>query len=200
MDDMGLGHPLGQFFTPRKIIFDDFYLEPGLLQHQSQINCGISAACNEYGMDRPFPQPQPLEHGADLRHGDDHGDFVPGLQVGVAAGDHYFTGALPNAHQHFASQHIVDGHHVLAVQRTAGGDLEADHVDLALGEGVHIQGRGDLQQTENVLCRRPFGVDDHGKTQVVLDIVDVRIIAGIPHPGNGLTVADLSGNQAGEHI
>ena len=136
---MGLGHPLRQLLTALDAVFDNLNLKPRLLQHEGQVHRRIAAAGNEYGMNGLFPEAQPLEHTADLRHGDHHGDLVPGPKLGIAAGDHHLAVPFPGANQHFAPQHIVDGHHILAVQRAVFFDLKADHVDLTLIKGVHIQ-------------------------------------------------------------
>ncbi len=151
-------------------------------------------------MDRPFPQPQPLEHGADLRHGMTTEIFVPRPEARYCRWDHHLavrsrvqTSILPPSILLMAIIFLPSSGLFSSILKRIMLTLPLAKVSTSRAEGI-------CSKRKMSLCRRPFGVDDHGQSQIILDKADILIIARIPHPGNGRQLPAFRAIRQLEHI
>ncbi len=92
---------------------------------------------------------------------------------------------------------LADG---LSLEHVSVTDLELDDFGLPVGEGIDLESG---RQGEDVI-RHPgrlvLGVDDHGKAQLLPEVVDFPAVVGVPDPGNCGASLDLAGYRAAEEV
>ena len=79
-------------------------------------------------------------------------------------------------------------------------DPEMKKLYSSFRECIDLDRRRESENPRDLLRGCKFLVDDQGKSQFVLDIVDCLNIFRIMYPGDGLAVSSLSRQQAAEQV
>ncbi len=169
VDDYGPGQQDTQFFTAFGIAVDDLDRDAHMEQLGGKI-IGRFTAADDHGIfDRMGLKTDFFEEGFGIPSGGDEGDAV-------APQDTEITGRNVDlaVSFHGADQHVVGdipahglaqiGHHH-AVQQIFFRYFKLDHFRLAVGEGVHFQCGGEVEDARHLAGRFQLRVDDHGKAQ-----------------------------------
>ena len=79
-------------------------------------------------------------------------------------------------------------------------DLQFHQLHAALCEGIALEEGGVLQQAEDFKRSRLFGVDDHGKAELILQKARLLVIFRVAHARDGVAAAELARHHAAEEV
>ena len=200
MDDRCLRKEISQFLTAVKVLLYDADLDPGVHQHLRQVQRDISSADDHrilHGMRLKTDLPEEallfLDRG-------DYGDHVSGLQGGITLRDAHLAVTLLRTYKNIAVQLLMHREQIQSVQHGTLRDPEMKKFYSSLRKCIDLDRGRESEDPRDLLRGGEFLIDDQGKTQLILDIVDCLDILRIVDPGDGLAVAGLSCKQAAEQV
>ena len=183
-----------------KVFLDDAYLNTGIHQHLRKIQ-GNGAAADDQGiLYRMRFQTDLAEEFFLLLDRCDDGNDIAGVKDRIALRDLHLAVTLQCADQDIAVKLLVHRQKVSAIQDRSLRNSEMKKLHPALGKGVDLNRRRESQNPRDLLCGRKLLVDDQGQAKFLFNKIDCLVVLRIMDPGNGLAVACLSGQQAGEKI
>ena len=125
---------------------------------------------------------------------------VAAFQLKAAVGNKHLVVPLHSAHQHLDLHLFVKVHKLAAVQKAVLLQLNLHNFHPALGKGVPPEEGGVLKQPENLAGSGQLGVDHHRQAQLVLPVVELRVVLGVAHPGDGVGAAQLVGGDTAQQV
>ena len=159
----------------------------GVQQHLRQIE-GDTAAAHEgdvFGL--TLCKARGLQELPELGPVGGEADAVPGPEDEIAPGDDDLVFPLHHADQEGGLEMIAEVHELLAHQGRVLPQPQLHHFKAPPGEGLHLGGRGELQQMVELLGRQQLGVDGHGQVQLFpQEAHGLFAVLGIADAGNGV--------------
>ena len=199
-DHQGPGQLLAHLDAPLLILVDDPHGHPHLQQLGGQVIADLAGAHDHHG-GRPVPEhAQVAEELLQLPGRGGEVDLVPRLQLKVAGGNDGLPLAGHGADQHPHLDVLIQ---IRKAHAAKGGFLRQPvfhQLQPALGERLHLHGRGEPQHPGDLPGRRLFRGDGHTEAQLVPHEAQLLLVLRVPHPGDGVLHTQLLGHQAGQNI
>ena len=189
-----------QLVTAGFVLVNNCAGDTALLQKTEKVIADCAAAYDEGVLDRLKLEVNLVEEVLRLLGCGDNRDNVLLLEDEITVCNICVIATLDSAEGNAALKLHGNVSYRHSCKAAALGNLEGQKLNSALCENINLNGRGEVDNSCNLLRRRKLGVNDHCKTKLVFNIGCVVGIFGIFKSGNGATACRLLRNDTAEQV
>ena len=135
-----------------------------------------------------------------LALGADHIELIPDLGDKGAVGNDHFPFMDRHAEQNLGQSMAAELTEGAACHMGLRRYIKADHIDAALGKGLHGEGRGGGNDSGDLLGGGQVRVYDHVQADLLFQHIGIPAVLGAADPGDGVARPQLFGDEAAEEI
>ena len=118
----------------------------------------------------------------------------------ITAWDRNLIPALNGTEKHIAFECLCNARNRHTIQSKLRQHLEFQKLYPSSGKGIDLNGRGEAEQTGNLLGCCQFRINDHVYTETFFDKADLIAVNWIADSGNCLAVSCFLGDQTAKKV